>query len=246
MLRSLADQQFIQVCKSVNQASRLASAGASRVILHLPLLPCSNDFGFLVPRLWPWFRLRFWQLEDMGWVFWNSTQRFCQCVFLRRFQRHPRHRGRMRRPPRKCWQICVTWATNIYGHKYIGASATCVQLLGGIAACIFLLRVKHSPCAIVPVPVQMWDRWGRVLFRQRLPHCFRSSLTNSLSNGSRYFAAAPSDCASAVFSSDSKANRAIAADPGGIHVVACRFASLEQEMATGKRHRSKCGMYAIT
>ena len=107
-LCSVADQQFIQVCKSVNQASRLANVGASRVILHLPLLPRSNDFGFLVPRLWPWFRLRFWQLEDWGWVFCNSTQRFGKCVFLRRCRGQPRHRGRFRRKPRTCWQICFT------------------------------------------------------------------------------------------------------------------------------------------
>ena len=45
---------------------------------------------------------------DGGWVFGNSTQRCCQCSFLRRFQGQPRHRGRFGWPPRKCWQICVT------------------------------------------------------------------------------------------------------------------------------------------
>ena len=125
-LCSVADQQFVQVCKSVNQASCLASAGALRIILHLPLLPFSNDPWALSQRL-PRHGLCFWQHEDRGWVFCTSTQRSRQRSFLRRFRRQPRHRRRFGWPPRKCWQICVTWATNIYGHKYIGASATCVR-----------------------------------------------------------------------------------------------------------------------
>ena len=36
-LCSVADQQFIQVCKSVNQASNPAGAGALRILLHFPL-----------------------------------------------------------------------------------------------------------------------------------------------------------------------------------------------------------------
>ena len=126
-LYSIEDQQFIQVCKSVNQALCLAGAGAWRVLVDRPLLDsiCSNDPWALSQRL-PRHGLCFWQHEDRGWVFCTSTQRSRQRSFLRRFRRQPRHRRR--RPPRKCWQICVTWATNIYGHKYIGASATCVRL----------------------------------------------------------------------------------------------------------------------
>ena len=108
--RSLAEQKFIQVCKSVKQASCLAGAGAWRVLADLPLLPgvCSIDAWALSQRLRPRLGLCFWQHEDRGWVFCNSTQRLCQCSFLRRFQRQPRHRGRFRRKPRQCWQICVT------------------------------------------------------------------------------------------------------------------------------------------
>ena len=57
----------------------------------------------------------------------------------------------------------------------------------------------------------------------------------SMKTGAGYFATAPSDCASAVFSGDSKANHAIAGDSGGCHDNAGRFASLEQDMATGRK-----------
>ena len=56
-----------------------------------------------------------------------------------------------------------------------------------------------------------------------------------MKTGDGYFATAPSDLASAVFSGDSKANHAIAGDSGGSHDNAGRFASLEQEMATGRK-----------
>ena len=57
----------------------------------------------------------------------------------------------------------------------------------------------------------------------------------SMKTGAGYFATAPSDCASAVFSGDSKANHAIAGDSGGRLDNAGRFASLEQEMARGRQ-----------
>ena len=56
-----------------------------------------------------------------------------------------------------------------------------------------------------------------------------------MKTGAGYFATAPSDCASAVFSGDSKANHAIAGDSGGSHGNAGSFASLEQEMAMGRK-----------
>ena len=56
-----------------------------------------------------------------------------------------------------------------------------------------------------------------------------------MKTGDGYFATAPNDFASAAFSGDSKANHAIAGDSGGRHDNAGRFASLEQEMATGSK-----------
>ena len=56
----------------------------------------------------------------------------------------------------------------------------------------------------------------------------------SMKTGAGYFATAPSDLASAAFSGDSKASHAIAGDSGGSHKNADSFASLEQEMATGR------------
>ena len=98
LLSQLADQQFIQLCKSVQQSSHLAFAGALRILPHFPLLPgvCSNDrFGTLAPRLRPWFGLCCGQREDRSWVFCNSTQRSRQCCFLRRFHGQPRHCSRL-------------------------------------------------------------------------------------------------------------------------------------------------------
>ena len=76
LLHSLADQQFIQVCKRVNQASFFAGAGAWRVLVDRPLLTGvrGNDAWALSRRLRAWFRLGFGQHEDRGWVFCNSTQ----------------------------------------------------------------------------------------------------------------------------------------------------------------------------
>ena len=54
-----------------------------------------------------------------------------------------------------------------------------------------------------------------------------------MKTGDGYFATAPSDLARAAFSGDSKASHAIACDSGGRQEDAGRFASLEQEMATG-------------
>ena len=109
-LCSVADQQFIQFCKSVKQASCLAGAGAWQILVDRPFLPggCSNDAWVLSQRLRPRLGLCFGQHEDGGWAFCNSTQRCCQCSFLRRFRGQPRHRGRFGRPPRKCGQIYVT------------------------------------------------------------------------------------------------------------------------------------------
>ena len=90
----LADQQFIQLCKSVQKSSHLAVAGALRILLHFPLLPgvCSNDgFGILAPRLRPWFGLRRRQEDLARGIFWYSSQRFRQCSFIR-FQHERRHR----------------------------------------------------------------------------------------------------------------------------------------------------------
>ena len=56
-----------------------------------------------------------------------------------------------------------------------------------------------------------------------------------MKTGDGYFATAPSDFASAAFSGDSKANHAIAGDSGGCHDNAGSFASLEQEMAMGRK-----------
>ena len=100
--RSLAEQKFVQVCKSVKQASCLACAGAWWVLVDLPLLPgvCSNDAWVLSQRLRPRLGLCFGQHEDGGWVFCNSSQRFRQRSFLRRFEGQPRHRGRFGREPR--------------------------------------------------------------------------------------------------------------------------------------------------
>ena len=68
----------------------------------------------------------------------------------------------------------------------------------------------------------------------------------SMKTGDGYLATAPSDVASAAFSGDSKANHAIAGDSGGRHDNAGRFASLEQDMATGRKRRSKRDMRAMT
>ena len=64
--RSLAQQQHIQVCKCVKQASCLASASAWRVLVELPLLPgvCINDAWAIPQRLRPRLGLCFWQHED--------------------------------------------------------------------------------------------------------------------------------------------------------------------------------------
>ena len=94
LLSQLADQQFIQVCKSVQQSSHLAVAGALRILLHFPLLlgVCSNDgSGILAPRLGPWFGLRRRQQELRRGILWYSSQRFRQCSFIR-FQDKRRHR----------------------------------------------------------------------------------------------------------------------------------------------------------
>ena len=54
-----------------------------------------------------------------------------------------------------------------------------------------------------------------------------------MKTGAGYFATAPIDCASAVFSGDSKANHAIAGVSSGSHDNAGRFASLGQQISTG-------------
>ena len=94
LLSQLADQQFIQVCKSVQQSSHLAVAGALKIILHVPLLPgvCSNDgFGILAPRLRPWFGLWLRQQELRRGVLWYSSQCLGDGSFIR-FQHERRHR----------------------------------------------------------------------------------------------------------------------------------------------------------
>ena len=94
LFSQLADQQFIQVCQSVQQSSHLAGTRAKRNLLHFPLLPSisSNDgFGILAPRLRPWFGLRRRQEDWTRGIFWYSSQRFRQCSFIR-FQHERRHR----------------------------------------------------------------------------------------------------------------------------------------------------------
>ena len=94
LLSQLADQKFIQVCKSVQQSSHLAVAGALRILLHLPLLPSisSNDgFGILAPRLRPWFGLRRRQQELRRGILWYSSQCLGDGSFIR-FQHGRRHR----------------------------------------------------------------------------------------------------------------------------------------------------------
>ena len=94
LLSQLADQQFIQLCKRVQQSSHLAVAGALRILLHFPLLPgvCSNDgFGILAPRLRPWFGLRRRQEDLTRGIFWYSSQSLGDGSFIR-FQHERRHR----------------------------------------------------------------------------------------------------------------------------------------------------------
>ena len=94
LFSQLADQQFIQVCQSVQQSSHLAGTRAKRNLLHFPLLPSisSNDgFGILAPRLRPWFGLRRRQEDLTRGIFWYSSQRFRQCSLLG-FQGKRRHR----------------------------------------------------------------------------------------------------------------------------------------------------------
>ena len=104
LLSQLADQQFIQVCNSVNQASHLAVAGALRILLHFPLLPgvCSNDgFGIPAPRLRPWLGLRRRQQELRRGILWYSSQCLGDGSFIR-FQHERRHR------PPPVWTIRTT------------------------------------------------------------------------------------------------------------------------------------------
>ena len=94
LLSQLADQQFIQLCKSVQQSSHLAVAGACRILLRFPLLPgvCSNDgFGILAPRLRPWFGLRRRQQELRRGILWYGSQSLGDGIFIR-FQHERRHR----------------------------------------------------------------------------------------------------------------------------------------------------------